>query len=157
MRMAIHRFLCIEGFMAKFTFVSRKFVLCRRFVFEVLSMFYRWNYYVTEYYTTSDSSRPPHASSLPPHTSSLPPHTSSLPPHASSKPPHASSTPPHASSKPPHLLTFASSRQKCHLRESVTHTSVSIMCHQLYQVGVLQASLTLGFFMRKSLDDSYVD
>ena len=116
MRMAIHRFLCIEGFMAKFTFVSRKFVLCRRFVFEVLSMFYRWNYYVTEYYTTSDSSRPPHASSLPPHTSSLPPH---------------------ASSKPPHLLTFASSRQKCHLRESVTHTSVSIMCHQLCQVGVL--------------------
>eukprot|EP00985_Skeletonema_marinoi_P024329 scaffold16827_cov129-Skeletonema_marinoi.AAC.1 len=27
--------LCIEGFMTKFTFVSRKFVLCRRFVFEV--------------------------------------------------------------------------------------------------------------------------
>eukprot|EP00984_Skeletonema_dohrnii_P031845 scaffold24890_cov70-Skeletonema_dohrnii-CCMP3373.AAC.1 len=54
-----------------------------------------------------------------------------------------------ASSKPPHLLTFASSRQKCHLRESVTHTYVSIMCHQLCQVGVLQGAKQGNPFLRK--------
>eukprot|EP00984_Skeletonema_dohrnii_P007700 scaffold2821_cov186-Skeletonema_dohrnii-CCMP3373.AAC.1 len=104
--MAIHRFLCIEGFMAKFTFVSRKFVLCRRFVFEVHINVYRWNYY----YVTEYSRR-------------LTPRDLLTPPHYLLTPPRCLLTPPqHLLTPPQNLLTSSLSRP---LAKSVIYAKVS--------------------------------
>ena len=112
MRMAIHRFLCIEGFMAKFTFVSRKFVLCRRFVFEVhINVIDRiiMLLNITRRLTPRDLLMPPHYLLTPPHYLLTPPHCLLTPPQNLLTPPQ-------------NLLTSSLSRP---LPKSVIYAKVS--------------------------------